>query len=392
MRQHGRRPIRAAISTIRVDGQSVVAAIVPPVPRDRRPCLRRSLGPYLGSRVRVADGNRRLTEYEVGLLLANQREPRDDQVPVPEAGMSDFDDAAIQAYLARLRSTRPSVFGRRPDDAVLVMTNVLTETGSGALVPTLAGLLAFGVYPQQFFPQLNVSLVRCPTPVAGAPGPRGERFLDSLTIDGSIPAMLRDTTAALKRNMQRRSLVMGLFRQEEWEYPEVALREALVNALVHRHLSVGARGTQVQVEMYPDRLVVRNPGGLYGPVSVEDLGLTGTSSSRNRALLKILADTAAERGQTVCENVGSGIFTMRRALADAGMEPPDFRDNIATFEVVLPNHTLLDHDTLDWLATLGITCGGSAKRAPWRWSATSGRRQPSGRLLPRPRKALDHSC
>jgi ATP-dependent DNA helicase RecG len=106
--------------------------------------------------------------------------------------------------------------------------------------------------------------------------------------------------------------------------------------------------------MFPDRLVVRSPGGLYGPVGVEDLGLTGTSASRNRALLKILADTALERGQMVCENVGSGIFTMRRALADAGMKSPEFRDNIATFEVVIPNHTLLDRETLDWMTALGL--------------------------------------
>jgi len=128
--------------------------------------------------------------------------------------------------------------------------------------------------------------------------------------------------------------------------PEVALREAIVNALVHRDYSVGARGTQVQIEMYPDRLLVRSPGGLYGPVAIEELGLRGTSSSRNRALLKILADAPFEDGRTVCENVGSGIFTMRRAMADAGMEPPVFSDNVSTFEVTFPNHPLLDQDTL----------------------------------------------
>ncbi len=346
-------PIRAAISAVSVEGGSVVAVAIPPVARDRRPCYRRGLGPFLGSRIRVADGNRKLTEYEVGLLLANQREPRADQTPVPEASLSDLDVGLLQAYIARLRETRPSVFAGRPDEALLIRTNVLAEADNGA-VPTLAGLLAFGEYPQQFFPQLNVSLVRYPTTVAGAPGPEGERFLESISIDGPISAMVQDAISALKRNMQRRSLVMGLFRQEEWEYPEIALREALVNALVHRDLSVGARGAQVQIEMYPDRLEIRNPGGLYGPVSVGELGLTGTSSSRNRALLKILADTPADRRRTVCENVGSGIFTMRRALADAGMEPPEFRDNIATFEVVLPNHTLLDQETLDWMVGLGL--------------------------------------
>jgi len=346
-------PVRADISTTDLEGRRVVVATVPPVPRDQRPCYRRALGPYLGSRLRIADGNRKLTEYEVSVLTANQREPRQDQMPVPEATLEDLDDDAVRSYVTRLRQSRPSVFGEQSVESILVRTNVLVDV-ENRLVPTLAGLLSFGLYPQQFFPQVNVSVVRYPTPEAGAPGPHGERFLDSAVIDGSIPAMLRETVAALKRNMQRRSLVMGLFRQEEWEYPEIALREALTNALIHRDLSIAARGTQVQVEMYPDRLVIRNPGGLYGPVGVEDLGLTGTSASRNRALLKILADAPTGPGHTVCENVGSGIFTMRRALADAGMEAPEFRDNIATFEVVFPNHTLLDRETIDWLTDRGI--------------------------------------
>jgi ATP-dependent DNA helicase RecG len=346
-------PIRAEITTLTMEGRAVVVMAVPAVARDQRPCFRRSLGPYLGSRFRVADGNRKLTEYEVGLLISNQREPRHDQTPVSEADLASLDDVALSSYVARLRETRPSAFAGRPDDYVLLRANVLVET-EGRLVPTLAGLLAFGHYPQQFFPQLNVSVVRYPTAEPGVPGPRGERFLDSVIIDGSIAGMLRDTVAAMKRNMQRRSLVMGLFRQDEWEYPEVAIREAVVNALVHRDLSVGARGTQVQIEMYPDRLVIRNPGGLYGPVGIDDLGLAGISASRNRALLKILSDTPADHRQSVCENVGSGIFTMRRALADAGMEPPEFRDNVATFEAAFPNHTLLDQETLEWITRLGL--------------------------------------
>lgn len=344
-------PLRTEIDTVHIDGKAVVVATVPPAPRDQHPCHRRSAGPYLGSRIRVADGNRRLTEYEVGLLLSHQREPRDDVMPVPEADLRDLDGPLVQAYVGRLRRTRPGVFGQRSDEDVLRLTNVVVVEDD-RLVPTLAGVLSFGTYPQRFFPQLFVSVVRYPTPVAGAPGPGGERFLDSATIDGPIFLMVEETVAFLKRNMQRRSIVQGLFRQEEWEYPEVALREAIVNALVHRDLSVSARGTQVQIELYPDRLLMRSPGGLYGPVSVEELGLTGTSSSRNRSLLKMLADVPADGRRTVCENVGTGIFVIRRALTDAGMEPPEFRDNVATFEVTFPNHTLLDQETLSWMSSL----------------------------------------
>ena len=167
---------------------------------------------------------------------------------------------------------------------------------------------------------------------------------------------MRDTIAALKRHMRQRSTVSGLVRIDEWEYPEEVLREALVNALVHRDLSPTAQGTQVQVEMFPDRLVIRNPGGLFGPLRVEDLGIgTMPASSRNSALLKVLEDAPLEPGRTVCENRGSGIMRMRAALIEAGMEPPTFRDDVGTFEVTFPNHSLLDEETQAWLRTLNLT-------------------------------------
>ena len=80
--------------------------------------------------------------------------------------------------------------------------------------------------------------------------------------------MLTVAVAFLHRNMKRRSIVQGLFRTEQWEYPNEALREAIVNALAHRDYGPAALGTQVQLELFPDRLVVRNLGGLYGPVDV----------------------------------------------------------------------------------------------------------------------------
>jgi ATP-dependent DNA helicase RecG len=112
---------------------------------------------------------------------------------------------------------------------------------------------------------------------------------------------------------------------------------------------------QVQVEMYPDRLVIRNPGGLYGPVEVGSLGTTTVTSSRNRALLKILEDTPFGDGHMVCENRGTGIARMLVALGEAGMEPPRFADDISLFTVEFPNHTLLDEATLSWLGSLETT-------------------------------------
>ncbi|WP_084467092.1 ATP-binding protein [Nocardia arthritidis] len=344
-------PIRTEISTVLIDGKAVISSYIPPLPRDQRPCYKRSLGPYSGSRIRVADGDRKFTDYEVSVLLSNRTELRHDLTPISAASISDLNPEILSSFLRRVRDTKGEIFRKVDDERALIMLNVLANK-DGRIVPTLAGLLAFGEYPQSYEPQLDLTFVAYPTSEPGVLGSVGERFTENRAIDGPIPVMVSECIYVLKRNMKRRSIVTGIYRVDEWEYPEEVLREALVNALVHRDYSEHARGMQVQVEMYPDRLVIRNPGGLYGPVSVNALGTSTVSSSRNKALLKILEDTPYGDGHMVCENRGSGITRMRMALTEAGMEPPRFLDDIASFTAEFPNHTLLDEEALNWLQSL----------------------------------------
>jgi ATP-dependent DNA helicase RecG len=344
--------VRADISTVYLGDRAIVVAVIPPIARELRPCHKKSLGAFAGSRLRVSDGDRKLTDYEVVLLLAARSEPRDDRELIGDAVLDDLNSGLLDAYLRRVRE-RSQFLATQDDHEILRMTNVVGRTTDGALVPTLAGILAFGRYPQQFVPQLNITVVVYPTTEPGVLGARGERLIDNRPIDGPIPAVVRDAIRVLKLNMRRRSTVSGLIRVDEWEYPEEVLREALVNALVHRDYSRQARGMQVQVEVFPDRLLVRNPGGLFGPVEISSLGARTTTSTRNPALLKMMEDTTLDGSEEmVCENRGTGIARMRQLLSEVGMEPPEFRDNISTFEVEFPNHTLLDQETLDWLHEL----------------------------------------
>lgn len=345
-------PIRAPIELHRVGGATLVVAEIPEAELGQKPVYYRGAGLTNGAFIRVADGDRKLSQYEVQVMLASRGQPREDESPVPEASAEDLDPELIVGLLERLRRMERSIFRQRTDEAVLRTLKVLVPH-ENRLVPSLGGLLALGAYPQQFYPELGVTFVVYPTPNLGEPGPRGERFLDQGRFDGAIPRMLEPVLKALQRNMKRRAVVRGLFREDLWEYPETALREALVNAVVHRDLSALARGTPVQVRMFPDRLEIVNPGGLFGPVTVDRLGEEGISSSRNQVLMKLLEDTPVPgRNEVVCENRGSGIGAMLAALRQAGMSPPQFADRIATFQVTFPNHTLLDADTLRWLETV----------------------------------------
>lgn len=346
-------PVRAPIELHQVEGVTLVVAEIPEAELGQKPVHYRGAGLTNGAFIRVADGDRKLSQYEVQMMLASRGQPREDETPVADASLEDLDPELVGGLLERLRRMERSIFRQRTDEEALRTLKALVPHGD-RWVPSLGGLLALGSYPQQFFPALGVTFVVYPTPNLGEPGPRGERFLDQGRFDGPVSRMLEPVMKALQRNMKRRAVVRGLFREDLWEYPETALREALVNAVVHRDLSALARGTPVQVRMFPDRLEIVNPGGLFGPVTVDRLGEEGISSSRNQVLMKILEDTPVPgRNEVVCENRGSGIGAMLASLRQAGMSPPHFVDRIATFQVTFPNHTLLDADTLRWLEAVG---------------------------------------
>ncbi|MDR0849352.1 MAG: hypothetical protein LBN10_10030 [Propionibacteriaceae bacterium] len=110
----------------------------------------------------------------------------------------------------------------------------------------------------------------------------GDRLLDSASFVGPIPALIRDATSAVIRNARMAGRMNGVFRREVPEYPLAAVREAITNALMHRDYSPLACGTQVQVNLFTDRLEILNPGGLFGAVALAKLGSPGLSSARNQ--------------------------------------------------------------------------------------------------------------
>lgn len=145
-------------------------------------------------------------------------------------------------------------------------------------------------------------------------------------------------------------------RTERLDYPIEAIREAFVNALLHRDYSPATRGTQVQVDLYPDRLIIRNPGGLFGGLSIEELGEEGVSSSRNSVLASLLSDTYLPgSNDLVAENRASGIPAMIALARSRGLPRPAFASTITTFKVTMDRSELLGPEVRSWIANLGAS-------------------------------------
>ena len=346
-------PVRGVISIENAEGgHQVVVMEVPEFAPDQKPCYITAAGRYQGSYTRSDEGDRRLTAYEIDRLIEGQGQPQHDREPVHGATADDLRPDLVEALTGRLRTVQPRAFGSLTDQECLRRANVLVDA-DGVLVPTLAGLLACGEYPQGFFPQLSISVVVLPGTTFGDTGPHGERFVDNRTCEGPLVDMIADARDVLVRHMSRASVIDGTGRADRLEYPLEVIRELLVNAVMHRDYSAGARGTQVQVELYPDRLVVRSPGGFFGPVDPSSFGEPDVSSSRNSVLARLLSDLPGSDGRMIPENRGSGIPTVLKVLEAAGMVPPEFHSTLTRVEVDVAHDSLLTAETHEWIQGLG---------------------------------------
>lgn len=121
----------------------------------------------------------------------------------------------------------------------------------------------FSPYPQAYFPQLCITAIVVPGKEMGEIGNQGERFLDNQRIEGTISEMLESAIQFVNRNMRTKTIINPQTgkREDRTDYPITAIREAILNALVHRDYSIHTEGMPIQLIMFEDRVEIRNPGG-----------------------------------------------------------------------------------------------------------------------------------
>ncbi len=325
--------VRPSIEILPFEGANVLVAHVPAMPVKDQPCYITTKGRYQGSYIRTGDGDRKLTQYEVDRLIEERSQPTFDDDTVPEATLDDLDKNLLTPFISRQRELHPRIFGTRSDEDIIIGMHVAKRDDDGTIRPTLGGLLALGLFPQQFFPRLNITFTAFPGVTKSEVVDDSRRFLDSQTIIGPIPLMIEDALGAVTKNMRTGAIIEGAFRKDVPDYPRKAVREAIANALMHRDYSPDARGSQVQVNMYADRLEVLNPGGLFGSVTIDTLGTIGISSSRNQFLSNILETTPYPDGGYVVENRGTGYQVIEEQLQAALMNPPQPKSTLSFFSL-----------------------------------------------------------
>ena len=315
-------PIRAVFTVTEIDGKNVVSAEIPPIDITERPCFYKGKGRLKGSYVRVGESDQHMSEYEVYSYEAYRKKYQDDIRPVERAAISSLDSEKLAEYLKLLKADKPNL-SRLDDSQIMELMSIVRDNK-----PTIAAELLFGLYPQAFFPQLGIIAVSVPGTEIGDTDTDGSRFIDNQRIEGTIPDMVEDALQFVRRNTRKKTIIdpdTGK-RRDKTDYPVKSVREALLNALVHRDYSIHTEGMPVQLSIFADRLEITNPGGLYGRLTLDTLGKI-QPDTRNQVIA-----TALEV-MDITENRYSGIPTMRRELKEYGLPAPEFRNERGEFTV-----------------------------------------------------------
>ena len=323
--------IRPIITICEYDGKIIASAEIPELDVFNKPCYYSGKGKMKGSYIRVGDADLPMTDYEIYSFDAFKYKTEDELRSKERIEKDIFNEISINAFLDKIISVKPNLINL-DRDTILKMNGIIDKNN----YPTVCGILNFGKYPQIFSPNLDIVAVRCSTNEYGIEDQNGIRFLDNKRLDGTISEMLKLAISFVINNIKKATRINDSgIREDVLEYPIKAIREIILNALIHRDYSIHTENEPIRLTIFDDRIEISNPGGLYGRLSLDELGIVH-SDIRNPFIASILEILE------VTENRYSGIPTIYAEMKKAGLMEPKFESVRGTFKVTLYNSKKTD--------------------------------------------------
>jgi len=318
--------IRPAMTPeINIVSHASKSLLVVRVPHWRGPFYLKAEGPEAGVYVRLGSTNRRAGPEILAEMQRAIAGLSFDQLPYPDLTPDDLDPSRLQQFFHQS--------GRKDNQEHLESLGVLTPH-AGRLAPSHGGLILFGrdAARQRVFPDAAVSCARFR-------GIDKVEFLDRLDLDDrTVLEALDDVVRFIRRNTRLAARITAMRREDIPEYPEIALREVLVNAVAHADYSL--TGMRIRVAIYADRLEIENPGMLPFGMTLDDFK-AGVSRIRNRVIARVLRELG------LLEEWGTGY---RRVLEDCragGYPAPEWQELGPALRVVFRPHSAAAAETAD---------------------------------------------
>jgi len=286
------------------------------VPHWRGPFYLKAEGPEAGVYVRLGSTNRQAGPEILAEMQRTISGLSFDQLPCPDLSPDALDPVRLQHFFDQSR--------RKHSQEHLETLGILTPQ-AGRLAPSYGGVILFGhdTARRRIFPDAAVSCARFR-------GTDKVEFLDRLALDEkTVLEAMDDVVKFIRRNTRLAAKITTMRRQDIPEYPEIALREVLVNAVAHTDYSL--TGMRIRVAIYADRMEIENPGMLPFGMTLDDLK-AGVSRIRNRVIARVLRELG------LLEEWGTGYRRVMEDCRTGGYPLPEWEELGPALRVVFRPH------------------------------------------------------
>jgi ATP-dependent DNA helicase RecG len=332
--------VRPQISSEPLSGKTVLVVQVPEAQPHEKPVYFRNKGLPRGAFRRFGPTDAVCTDDDLQVLFQGRDHRSFDEGAVEECVVEDLDTAAIAEYRRARAEANPNAPELGYSDEELLLSLSCVARRPQRLVPTIAGVLLFGKRStiRRVFSLMRLDYIRVP----GREWVRDpdSRFDTLEILDPILLALPRAINAVLDDIPKAFHLpASAIQRRDVPLIPQTAIREALVNAVMHRSYR---QRSAVQIIRYANRLEIRNPG--HSLVPDDRLGEPG-SVTRNEKIAAVLHETR------YAETKGSGIRAIRESMAQANLAPPTFESDREKdcFVVTFLFHHFLNEEDVRWL-------------------------------------------
>lgn len=270
----------------------------------------KKLGMERGTFVRLGSTNRAADKATLASLLRTSKNTSFDEMPCVSASMKDLDEAFLKEIL------KP-VYKKLTQESYKSLNFVATHHKK--MLPSYGALLLFSPDRLKFLPD---SGIRCVCYV----GSSREKIIDQKEINTNLILAVDEVITFVNRHTSVKSEIGESKREEMPQFPPVAIRESVVNAIVHTDYSLS--GSSIQVAVFKDRIEITNPGGLTFGQSLKS-ALSGISKMRNHVIGRIF------RELKLIERLGSGIPRILAVYGGKDAPSPQFQEIECHFRVTL---------------------------------------------------------
>jgi ATP-dependent DNA helicase RecG len=332
--------VRPVITVEQHNSKTVVVAFVPEAPPSDKPVYIKSEGLPRGAYRRIGNTDQHCTDDDLAVLYQGRSVATYDATAVEGSTLNDVEPLALAEYRRQRAKLKPDAAELALNDEELLYALGATTSVRGEQRLTIAGMVLFGKESslRRFFPMMRVDYIR----VEGREWvPDPEKRYSAVEMRGPLLTLIPRVASQVLADIPAAfALEAGeLHRRDVPLIPRTVIREAVVNALMHRTYRVAS---PVQIIRYANRIELRNPGASL--VAEDRLGEPG-SFPRNEKVAAVLHEVG------LAETKGTGIRAMRTAMHNSNLTPPLFESDRQKdeFGVMLLVHHLLSPEDVTWL-------------------------------------------